>query len=112
MTVTEVAKQENISEQPLYNWRKRIRSEGKPVPGKTKTSEQWSSEAKLAVVIETATFNEVEVSTYCQEKSLYLEQIKDWKQDCLDGVSKQPAKKKEDLKQAKDDKKRIRQLEK
>ncbi len=66
MTVAEVVKQENISQQTLYNWRKRIRSEGKPVPGKTKTSEHWSSEAKLAVVIETATFNEVEISTYCR----------------------------------------------
>ena len=112
MTVTEVAKQENISVQTLYNWRKCIRSEGKPVPGKTKTSEQWSSEAKLAVVIETATFNEVEVSTYCREKGLYPEQIKGWKQDCLDGVSKEPAKKKDELKQAKNDKNRIRQLEK
>lgn len=97
MTVTEVAKQESISEQTLYNWRKRIRSEGKPVPGKTKTSEQWSSEAKLAVVIETATFNELEVSTYCREKGLYPEQIKGWKQNFLDGVSKEPAKKKKIL---------------
>ena len=38
--------------------------------------------------------------------------MKVWKQDCLNGVSKQPSKKKEVLKQAKDDKKRIRQLEK
>jgi transposase-like protein len=112
MTVAEVAKQENIGVQTLYNWRKRIRSEGKPVPGKTTTSEHWSSEAKLAVVIETATFNEVEISTYCREKGLYPEQVKTWKQDLLDGISKAPSKKNEELKQAKDDKKRIRQLEK
>jgi putative transposase len=68
MKVTEVATQESISVQPLYNRRKCIRSEGKLVPWTTKTSEQWSSEAKLAVEIETANFNEVEVSTYCQEK--------------------------------------------
>jgi transposase len=88
MAVTVVAKQEGISEQPLYNWRKRIRSEGKPVPGKTKTSGQWSSEEKLSVVIEIATFNEVEISTYCREKGLYSEQVKSWKQDLLGGVSK------------------------
>ncbi len=97
MTVAEVAKQENISEPTLYNWRKHIRSEGKPVPVKTNTSEQWSSEEKLAVVTETATLNEVEVSTYCRENGLYPEQVKGWKQDCLDGVSKEPAKKKDDL---------------
>lgn len=112
MTVSEVSEQEGIAFQTLYNWRKKIRSEGKPVPGKTKTSEQWSSEAKLSVVIETAILSEVEISQYCREKGLYPEQVKAWKQDFLDAVSKAPAKKKEDIKQAKKDKKRVRQLEK
>ena len=112
MTVAEVSQQEGIAFQTLYNWIKQIRSEGKPVPGKTKTSEQWSSESKLAVVIETAILSEAELSQYCREKGLYPEQVKAWKQDCLDGVSKAPAKKKEDVKQAKKDKKRVRQLEK
>ena len=112
MTVAEVAQQEGIAFQTLYTWRKKIRSEGKPVPGKTKTSEQWSSETKLAVVIETATLTEVELSEYCREKGLYPEQVKTWKQDFLDGVSKLPAKKKNDAKQALKDKKRVRQLEK
>ena len=112
MTVAEVAQQEGISEQTLYNWRKQLRSEGKPVPGKTNTSEQWSSETKLAVVIETAALSEAELSEYCREKGLYPEQVKAWKQDCLDGVTKAPAKKKEDAKQAKKDKKRVKQLEK
>ena len=112
MTVAEVAQQECISEQTLYNWRKQLRSEGKPVPGKTNTSEQWSSETKLAVVIETAALSEAELSEYCREKGLYPEQVKAWKQDSLDGVTKAPAKKKEDAKQAKKDKKRVKQLEK
>ncbi|NRB43018.1 MAG: transposase [Pseudomonadales bacterium] len=60
MTIPQVAKQEGIAEQTLYNWRKKIRSEGKPVPGKTKTSEQWSSETKLSVVIEVAALSEAE----------------------------------------------------
>ncbi len=38
--------------------------------------------------------------------------MKFWKQDFLDGISKSPSKKKEELKQAKDAKKRILQLEK
>lgn len=112
MTVTEVAKQEGISEQTLYNWRKQIRLEGKPVPGKTKTTDHWSSETKLAVVIETAALSEAELSLYCREKGLYPEQVKAWKQDCLNGVSEGPSRKKEELKQAKKDKKRVRQLEK
>lgn len=112
MTAAEVAKQEGIARQTLYNWRKQIQSKGKAVPGKTKKSEQWSSETKLAVVIETAALSEAELSEYCREKGLYPEQVKAWKQDCLDGVSKAPKQKKEELKQAKTDRKRVRQLEK
>lgn len=112
MTVAEVAKLEGIGLQTLYNWRNKIRSEGKPVPGKTKTSQQWSSEAKLAVVIQTAHLNEAELSIYCRENGLYPEQIKDWKQDFLNGVSKAPEQKKLDAEQAKKDKKHVRLLEK
>jgi len=46
------------------------------VPGKKPTSEQWSAEAKLAVVIETATLGEAELSEYCRTKGLYVEQVK------------------------------------
>jgi transposase-like protein len=112
LSVAEVARQEGIAEQTLYNWRNKLRSEGKPVPGKTKTSEQWSNEAKLSAVIETAALNETELSEYCRKNGLYPEQVKAWKQDCLTGVSKAPAKQKADEQQAKKDKKRIRQLEK
>ena len=112
MAVAEVAKQEGIAFQTLYTWRKHLQSEGKPVPGKTNTAEQWSSETKLAVVIETAALTEFELSEYCREKGLYPEQVKAWKQDCLAGVTSAPAKKKEEAKQAKKDKKRVKQLEK
>lgn len=112
MTVAEVAQQEGIAEQTLYNWRKQLRTEGKPVPGKTNTSEQWSSETKLAVVIETAILSEAELSAYCREKGLYPEQAKAWKQDCLDGMGKAPARKKQEHRQARKDKDRVKQLEK
>ncbi|MEH6617534.1 MAG: transposase, partial [Porticoccus sp.] len=61
MTVAEVARQEAVAEQTLYNWRKQARLEGRPVPGCNKSSDDWSSEAKLAVVIETAVLSEVEL---------------------------------------------------
>src|SRR5690625_580540 len=50
MKVADVAAQEGISLPTLYNWRKQARIEGHPVPGHKPTSEQWSPEAKLAVV--------------------------------------------------------------
>ncbi|TMP27163.1 transposase, partial [Pseudoalteromonas rubra] len=58
LTVVEVAQQEGVSEQTLYNWRNKAKQEGRPVPGNKPTSEQWSAEAKFATVLETASLNE------------------------------------------------------
>ncbi len=52
-SVAEVAREEGIAEQTLYNWRKKLREEGRSVPGSKRSSEEWSAESKLAVVIET-----------------------------------------------------------
>jgi transposase-like protein len=111
-TVTEVAVQEGISTATLYNWRNKARLEGVPVPGPSKSSDDWSAEAKLAVVVETITMSESELSEYCRKKGLYSEQIKSWKADCLAGFESSPARKAHALKQSKADKKQIRKLEK
>jgi transposase-like protein len=85
MTVAEVARQEGISEQTLYNWRNNAKRLGKPVPGKKLSTEDWSAETKLAVIIEAMPLSESELSQYCREKGLYPEQVKRWKQECLQG---------------------------
>ncbi|QWA13229.1 transposase [Sodalis ligni] len=55
MTVSAVAQMEGISEATFYNWRSQAKAEGKPVPGADKNNEQWPAQARLAVIIETAT---------------------------------------------------------
>ena len=64
MTIAQVAEQENITAGTLYNWRDKAKKSGKPAPGKTPTSEQWSADAKLAVIIETASMSESEQGMY------------------------------------------------
>jgi|TARA_B110000259_G_scaffold74443_1_gene87568 transposase-like protein len=82
------------------------------VPGPNKTSDEWSGEAKFAVVVETAVLSEAELSQYCREKGLYPDQVKGWKQDCLEGFNSNPERQRETAKQSRADKKQIRQLEK
>ena len=53
-TVVALAKQEGISEATLYNWRKQLRQEGRPVPEHDRTSENRSAQTKFPVVVETA----------------------------------------------------------
>lgn len=112
MSVAGLARQENIAEQTLYNWRNQAKEAGRPVPGKKTKTEDWSAETKLAVIIETGTLSESELSQYCREKGLYPEQIKRWKQDSLAGFSRSKAQQNETRKQSKADKSEIKKLRK
>ncbi|MEF3108389.1 IS3 family transposase [Raoultella sp. WB_B2P2-3] len=87
MTVVAVAQMEGISEATLYNWRNQAKTEGKPVPGAEKNSEQWPAEARLAVIVETATLSEAEIAEYCRKKGLYPVQLIQWKQAFLQVTS-------------------------
>lgn len=110
-TVVEVAQEEGISEVTLYNWRKKAREQGLPVPGSEKQSEKWSGEAKFAVVVETAGFSEAELSEYCRSKGLYPEQVAAWREACISGASSQGARRQAEQAQARREKKRIKELE-
>jgi len=110
MTVAEVARQEGVSAQTLYNWRYEAKKLGKPVPGKKLSTEDWSAETKLAVVVETMPLSESELSQYCREKGLYPEQVRRWKQECLHGFLNSEAIAAATHRQAKTDKTEIKAL--
>ena len=74
-----------ISKVTLYDWRKQARAKGLVVPGDGRNPENWSAQDKFAVVLQTATMNEAELSEYCRKKGLFAEQIAAWKENCLQG---------------------------
>ena len=74
-----------ISKVTLYDWRKQARAKGLVVPGDGRNPENWSPEDKFAVVLQTATMSEAELSEYCRKKGLFAEQIATWKENCLKG---------------------------
>jgi transposase-like protein len=111
--VPEIAKTEGISEATLYNWLKQVKQQGVPVPGSISNSpEDWSGEAKFAVVIETAPLNAAELSEYCRAKGLYPEQIARWRQACIEGATTQESRDQAFAGQLKAAKQHIRALEK
>lgn len=109
-SVTEVAKEEGISDQTLYNWLRKLKETGKAVPGKKGASDKWSAEAKLAIVSETMSLSEKELSEYCREKGLYPEQVAQWKAACLQGFSDSESQSKVVLQQARENRKEIKSL--
>jgi transposase len=66
-----ISEETGITETTLYKWRKEARIAGNATPGDGQGSEQWSSEDKFLVVMETYAMNEVELAEYCRKKGLY-----------------------------------------
>ena len=86
--VTLVAETEGISNVTLYKWLSEAREGGAAVPGsRTNDAEQWSNEAKFAVVLETQAMNGAEKSAYCREKGLYPEQVERWRSACVSSMA-------------------------
>lgn len=64
MSVASVSQSDGISEATLYYWRSQMKAEEKPMHGTDKTTEQWPADARLAVIIGTATLSETELAEY------------------------------------------------
>ena len=110
--ISKIAREEGLSEQTLRNWRDKARAEGIAAPGNDFTSEKWSTQDKFLIVVETASMNETELAEYARKKGLYVEQIKAWKDACMNangGVAKEAARLNRELK---DSEKERRKLEK
>lgn len=79
-SVAQVSRDIGVSDVTLYTWRNQYRNRGNAVPADPSNPENWSGKNKLAVVIETAALNEQELSAYCREKGLYVEQVQRWRE--------------------------------
>lgn len=111
VSVSQLVQETGVSDVTLYKWRKDYRNQGIAVPANQNNPDQWSAEDKLAVVIETASLNEVQLSEYCRRKGLYPEQIKEWKTSALSGYQTRQQIKKEKTRNQQQDKTKIKHLE-
>ena len=109
--VAQLARETGITEATLYTWRKKIRAQGVPVPGDGQNPEQWRSEDKFSAVLETVVMNEAELSEYCRKNGLYPEQIAQWKSACLTANAEAVEQRKQAAEEHKQDKKKIKTLE-
>ena len=108
-SIAQLAREENIAEQTLYNWRNRAKQQGKTVPTNHRTQE-LSPETKLTIIIDTAKLNETELAEYCRNKGLYPEQIAQCKAQSLTGFNASEQQAAQSRKQHQADQKQIKQL--
>ena len=111
-SVSQLSEELGITEPTLYKWRKEARLAGNPTPGDGQSSEQWSSEDKFLVVMETYAMNAAELSEYCRKKGLYKEQIEAWRDSCLNANGRESNQTKQLNQELKEEKKRAKTLEK
>ena len=82
-TVSSLAEELNISKSTIYQWVRTNNKKQKNTPINLKSKNNWSSQDKFHVVLETATLSENELAEYCRRKGIYVEEIKAWKEQCL-----------------------------
>lgn len=111
LSLRQFARRESINLSTLCSWRDKYLKVGSSLAD-SRRSEGWSPEQKFSVVLETASFSEIELSEYCREKGLYPEQVKEWKQSCIAGNQTQAEQRKQLTQERKADRKRIKALEK
>ena len=92
-SITKIAKEEGLSEQTLRNWRDKARKEGFAAPGKDAVPDDWSTLAE-----------------YARKKGLYVEQIKAWRDACMNangGIAKEAARLNRELKESQKELKKL-----
>lgn len=100
-TVGSLSEELNIPKPTIYQW---VRTNNKKQSSNSinlRSKNNWTSEDKFHVVIETSSFTENELSEYCRKKGIYLEEIIAWKEQCLNAnatIKVDPKELKENLK--------------
>jgi transposase-like protein len=111
MPLGQLAKEEGISAATLAKWRADARARGQFLPDAKAGPEGWTSEDKLAAVIETASLNEAELGEYCRRRGIYAEQLAVWREACARANDWERAASRQIARETKDANKRIQQLE-
>lgn len=108
-SVSVLAKETGIPKDTLYCWRLKARGQSGVGLDQVRSIGGFSSEERFAILLETASFNELELGEYCRRKGLYPEQIAQWKAAFIQGAS--PAASKSERDQLQQQAKTIKQLQ-
>ncbi len=111
LSAAEVARREGCSDMSLHYWRKQAAARGTQLSDDKQPAENWSAESKLAIIIETGSLSELELGEYCRRKGIFPEQITDWRNAFIASSTQQAKVKNVNTGQSKNDKNRIRELE-
>jgi transposase-like protein len=109
--IRQLSQEEGIGESTLFSWRAEARGKGHLMPDADAGPEGWSSRDKFAAVLETAALNEADMAEYCRKRGLYPAQIAAWRAACEQANDWDRASNARLGRATKDEKKRVKDLE-
>ncbi len=106
-----LSQEEGISQATLAKWRAEARAKGQLLPDAHAGPEGWTSRDKLAAVIETASMNAADLGECSRRRGVYPEQLRVWREARERANDWERAATTRITREAKDDRKRINDLE-
>ncbi|WP_323011162.1 hypothetical protein [Paracoccus sp. (in: a-proteobacteria)] len=107
----QLSQEEGISEGTLHKWRAEARGKGRLLPDADAGPEGWSSRDKFAAVLESAALNEADLAEYCRKRGVYPAQIAAWRMACEQANDWDRASSARLGQATKEEKKRVKDLE-
>ena len=111
-TISSLSDELGVPRTTIYQWVKKSETDKKKSSINHKPTSKWTSEDKFHVVIETASLNETELAEYCRRKGIYVDEVKIWRDQCLkanQAILEDPKELRDSLKEEKD---KVKSLEK
>ena len=108
-SITKVSREEGIPQGTLTRWKNEAKAQGIAAPT-GENAETWSTQDKFLIVVETASMNESDLAEYARKKGLYVEQIKSWRDACVNangGIAREAANLNHELKESQKARKKL-----
>ena len=111
MAIRQLSRAEGISEATLHKWRAEARGKGQLLPDADAGPEGWTSRDKFAAVLESAALNEADLAEYCRKRGLFPAQIAAWRSACEQANDWDRSSMARISQATREDKKRVKDLE-
>lgn len=83
ISVSQLSRESGISKSTLATWKNKTSQVGQVKNRNVNSHKELSSREKFLVVMETYSLPEIKLSEYCRSKGLYVEQVKKWRETCM-----------------------------
>ena len=105
-TILELCREVGVSDQSLYNWKKKYQNRGSKCPDHIRSPRQWTEIDKYEALLEAARLTGEDLGKWLREKGLRSEHIEKWQHEMKKNLDHQ--KRNRELKEAK---RQIKELE-